>query len=77
MCRRLAGYGYHKYYKHLVLEKIDNAFNQGDPALNLARAGRNSPEQPWYNSEPLDNSDDGGGGEGVRDGDSDRYSFVP
>jgi hypothetical protein len=75
LCRRIVGYGYHKYYKHLVLEKIDKAFNQGDPALNLARAGRNG---PWYNSEPLNNSDDGGGGEaeGVGDGDGDLYSFA-
>ncbi|KAL0634173.1 hypothetical protein Q9L58_006911 [Maublancomyces gigas] len=42
----LAGFGYHKYYKHLVLQKINNAFNSGDPALNLATA---SLEEPWYN----------------------------
>lgn len=32
----LAGYGYHRYYKHLVLQKIENAFKPGDPALELA-----------------------------------------
>ncbi|BFZ63843.1 hypothetical protein YB2330_004980 [Saitoella coloradoensis] len=34
-CLGLAGYGYHKYYKHLVLAKIKNAFTPGpdDPAL--------------------------------------------
>ncbi|KAI5298165.1 hypothetical protein KEM55_003734 [Ascosphaera atra] len=31
----LAGYGYHKYYKHIVLKKLDNAFNPGDPVLDL------------------------------------------
>ena len=33
---RVAGYSYHKYYKYLVLEKIDNAFLPGDPALEVA-----------------------------------------
>lgn len=32
----LAGYGYHKYYKHLVLKKIHKAFAPGDPVLDLA-----------------------------------------
>ncbi|KAI1977556.1 hypothetical protein LOZ51_004115 [Ophidiomyces ophidiicola] len=32
----LAGYSYHKYYKYLVLEKMDNAFNPGDPVLEVA-----------------------------------------
>ncbi|KAG5301473.1 AAA - ATPase domain-containing protein [Histoplasma ohiense] len=31
-----AGYSYHRYYKFLVLEKMDNAFNPGDPALEVA-----------------------------------------
>lgn len=38
----LAGFGYHKYYKHVVLEKINNAFEPGDPVLELAAAGRGS-----------------------------------
>lgn len=33
---RIAGYSYHKYYKYLVLQKMDNAFNPGDPALEVA-----------------------------------------
>jgi hypothetical protein len=37
---RLAGYGYHRYYKSLVLSKIENAFNPGDPQLDLVQAGR-------------------------------------
>jgi hypothetical protein len=34
-CLGVAGYGYHKYYKWLVLKKIQNAFMPGDPALDL------------------------------------------
>lgn len=33
----LAGYGYHLYYKSLVLRKIDLAFAPGDPVLDLAQ----------------------------------------
>lgn len=36
----LAGFGYHKYYKHLVLSKIDKAFDPGDPVLTLAAKGQ-------------------------------------
>lgn len=32
----LAGYGYHKYYKYLVLQKMEKAFKPGDPVLELA-----------------------------------------
>ncbi|KHJ34289.1 putative p-loop containing nucleoside triphosphate hydrolase [Erysiphe necator] len=32
----IGGYAYHKSYKWLVLEKIDNAFKPGDPALDAA-----------------------------------------
>lgn len=32
----MAGYGYHRYYKHLVLKKMENAFAPGDPVLELA-----------------------------------------
>lgn len=32
----MAGYGYHRYYKHLVLRKMKNAFEPGDPMLELA-----------------------------------------
>lgn len=31
------GYSYTRYYKYMVLEKMDNAFNPGDPVLDLAR----------------------------------------
>ena len=36
----MAGYGYHKYYKHLVLSKMEKAFQPGDPMLDLAALGR-------------------------------------
>lgn len=32
----MAGYGYHRYYKYLVLKKMKNAFDPGDPVLELA-----------------------------------------
>jgi AAA ATPase domain len=38
----LAGYGYHRYYKHLVLKKIENAFKPGDPVLELAALGKSA-----------------------------------
>ncbi|KAI9759943.1 MAG: hypothetical protein M4579_001976 [Chaenotheca gracillima] len=40
----LAGYGYHKYYKHLVLKKMSNAFKPGDPVLELAALGKGHPK---------------------------------
>jgi hypothetical protein len=36
----LAGYSYHRYYKYLVLQKIENAFQPGDPVLELAALGK-------------------------------------
>ena len=35
----LAGYGYHRYYKYLVLQKMENAFKPGDPVLEMAAMG--------------------------------------
>ena len=32
----LAGYSYHRYYKYLVLKKMENAFKPGDPVLDIA-----------------------------------------
>ncbi|KAL6235763.1 hypothetical protein BDW75DRAFT_130179 [Aspergillus navahoensis] len=32
----IAGYSYHKYYKYLILQKMENAFEPGDPALEVA-----------------------------------------
>ena len=36
----LVGYSYTKWYKHQVLQKIENAFKPGDPYLELAGRGR-------------------------------------
>lgn len=30
------GYLYHRFYKYLVVAKIENAFKPGDPALEIA-----------------------------------------
>lgn len=38
----LAGYSYHKYYKWLVLRKMENSFRPGDPVLAMA-SGTHSP----------------------------------
>lgn len=32
----LAGYSYHRYYKYVILQKMENAFQPGDPALEVA-----------------------------------------
>ena len=42
---RLAGYGYHKYYKHLILQKMEVAFRPGDPVLKLAELESQRPDQ--------------------------------
>ncbi|MCJ1377907.1 hypothetical protein MMC17_001003 [Xylographa soralifera] len=38
-----AGFAYHKYYKDLVLRKMENAFKPGDPILELAALGLQEP----------------------------------
>ena len=40
----LAGYGYHKYYKDLVLRKMELAFKPGDPVLVLAELDGQKPD---------------------------------
>ena len=35
----MAGYGYHRYYKYLILKKMKKAFDPGDPVLELAASG--------------------------------------
>ncbi|KAI0427596.1 hypothetical protein F5Y09DRAFT_315909 [Xylaria sp. FL1042] len=42
----IAGYAYHKFYKHLQLKKIENAFEPGDPVLELAAFGKEIPSPP-------------------------------
>lgn len=37
----MVGYGYNRYYKHMILEKMENAFMPGDPVLELAATGKN------------------------------------
>jgi hypothetical protein len=39
----IAGYGYHRYYKHLVFRKMKNAFLPGDPVLVLAALAKDIP----------------------------------
>lgn len=39
-----AGYAYHKFYKHLVLRKIEGAFEPGDPVLDLAAIAKELPQ---------------------------------
>lgn len=50
-----AGYGYHLYYKSLVLRKMEIAFQPGDPVLDLAAP---TPSAKYVIS---DDSDGGGG----------------
>ncbi|KAL8719221.1 MAG: hypothetical protein Q9225_003748 [Loekoesia sp. 1 TL-2023] len=45
----LAGYGYHRYYKYLVLQKMENAFKPGDPVLDLAALDKAPPPNPVDN----------------------------
>ena len=40
----LAGYAYHRYYKSLVLRKIEIAFQPGDPVLELAERDGQLPD---------------------------------
>ncbi|KAH8904531.1 hypothetical protein BR93DRAFT_939625 [Coniochaeta sp. PMI_546] len=42
----IAGYVYHKSYKRLVLKKMANAFEPGDPVLELAAIGKGLPYPP-------------------------------
>ncbi|KAI0534897.1 hypothetical protein GGR58DRAFT_504855 [Xylaria digitata] len=41
-----AGYAYHKFYKYLQLKKIENAFEPGDPVLEMAAFGKEIPSPP-------------------------------
>ncbi|KAH8162358.1 hypothetical protein CIB48_g5887 [Xylaria polymorpha] len=41
-----AGYVYHRAYKNLQLQKIENAFQPGDPVLELAAFGKEIPSPP-------------------------------
>ncbi|MCJ1313206.1 hypothetical protein MMC25_006883 [Agyrium rufum] len=39
----IAGYGYHRYYKHLVLQKMEHAFQPGDPVLDIVALSNQTP----------------------------------
>ena len=39
----LVGYSYNKYYKYMVLEKMENAFKPGDPVLEMAATAKRGP----------------------------------
>ncbi|KAL5357857.1 hypothetical protein BJX96DRAFT_28994 [Aspergillus floccosus] len=45
----IAGYSYHQYYKYIILQKMENAFKPGDPALEVA--GVTPPGQDDYHHE--------------------------
>ena len=37
------GFSYTRYYKYHVLNKMEHAFDPGDPVLELAALGKNTP----------------------------------
>lgn len=39
----MGGYLYHKFYKWMVLQKMEGAFKPGDPVLELAAIGKEMP----------------------------------
>ncbi len=52
------GIGYTKYYKWMVLEKIENAFREGDPVLEIAATGKEVPSDPTPGAFSLKNDAD-------------------
>lgn len=50
----LGGYLYHKFYKWLVLHKMEGAFTPGDPVLELAAIGKQMPNTIASKSEDDD-----------------------
>jgi hypothetical protein len=51
------GYCYHKFYKWLVLKKMENAFKPGDPVLELAARGKQIPNSITYDH-PCDDDEE-------------------
>lgn len=49
----LVGYSYTRWYKHRVLQKMENAFTPGDPVLDLAASGKEVPHPPYQSDESL------------------------
>lgn len=52
----VAGYGYHLYYKSLVLRKMDLAFSAGDPVLDLAGPTPSSQDKDIQDGDVKDNA---------------------
>ncbi len=52
---RLVGYSYTKYYKYMILEKMQNAFAPGDPVLGLAATAKRGLPSDY----PMDAADEG------------------
>ncbi|KAH7402209.1 hypothetical protein DE146DRAFT_652731 [Phaeosphaeria sp. MPI-PUGE-AT-0046c] len=52
------GIGYTKYYKWNVLEKMENAFREGDPVLELAASGKEVFREPTRQEVTHDDDDD-------------------
>lgn len=50
----LGGWGYHKFYKWLVVQKIENAFKPGDPVLEMAAVGKQVPTSVLSQVEGVD-----------------------
>jgi hypothetical protein len=55
----LVGYSYTRYYKYMVLQKMENAFTPGDPVLELAASGKEVPREdmPGTYLGPVDEGD--------------------
>lgn len=51
------GFCYHKFYKWLVLRKMENAFEPGDPVLVLAAIGKQIPTKRGLHGEDADVDD--------------------
>ena len=54
----LVGYSYTRWYKHRVLQKMENAFTPGDPVLDLAASGKGVPPVDHEHEPPPDDSSD-------------------
>lgn len=54
------GIGYTKYYKWNVLEKMENAFREGDPVLDLAASGKEVFREPTRHEVSHNHIDDEG-----------------
>lgn len=53
----MGGYLYHKFYKWMVLQKMEGAFKPGDPVLELAAIGKEMPNSIASSRGQTDNDD--------------------